>query len=184
MESLGRRNMIYNFQEQLNDPRQREANKKCCEYWKNMSYSVEDVSEDSKFFDKGIDLIRTIGNEKCNIDVKCDFQTNKTGNIVFELIEICPIEVGIFKFGWGYNKNIEEINYYLYDSGELIVLNLDKFRQLAFSKFRRAFSSFHITPFRYFTLGILVPLSEIKQHFEIIQLDKSSFKVQSSFKGS
>lgn len=151
--------MNYSFKEQLNDPRQKEAVNVVIKYLKDQTYEVADVSEDPKFYADGIDLFKKIGDELTSIDVKCDFQAHNTGNVPLELMEIIPTNSYVQpKTGWGY-KNIDEIIYFIWETKEIIPVNLAKLRELAFSKDYRIFNAKHKN---YFSSGLLIPIADIK----------------------
>ena len=151
--------MSYNFQEQLNDPRQKEGCNEVKRILQEDGLEVVDVSENKEYFEKGIDLIIKWPDSIETIDVKTDFQAHQTGNIPLELVEVASME-GNFKVGWAY-KDIDYIYYYIYHTKQIKKLSLKKFRELAFSKFRKGYASHHQKPFPYFTLGLLIPLDEI-----------------------
>lgn len=164
----------YDFITQNRNPKQKEGNKKCLKYWQDRGYKVWDVSENENYFKSGIDLIKKLGLEETTIDVKTNFQVYKTGNIPFELIEISPLDKNRnIKPGWGYN-NVDEINFCILELNEMVILPLKEFREWVFTidiPRRRGFAAWHLKPFPYFTLGILVPLEEIKKHFKAVKLE-------------
>lgn len=164
-----RTGMSYNFQTQLSDSRQKEANELVKNYWLGYGCEVNDVSENSEYFYKGIDLIRTLGgSSKTNIDVKCDFLTDLTGNIAFELIEIASENKNI-KLGWAYGGFVDEIHYVIWNAKVMFILPLKEVRKIVFANALRGYASHHDKPFFYYTLGILIPIKELEQ-FERVQL--------------
>ena len=153
----------------MNDERQKQANELVKKYWQEAGYEVEDVSENEAYFSKGIDLIRTlIGKDPLTIDVKCDFQTDMTGNIAFELIEIAPENKNI-KLGWAYGEGANEIHYVVWNARVAFLLPIKELRRLVFSNVFRGYASHHDKPFPYYTLGVLIPISHLGQ-FQRIQL--------------
>lgn len=151
--------MSYNFQEQLNDPRQKEGCNKVKRILQDDGLEVIDVSENREYFESGIDLIIKWPDSIETIDVKTDFQAHMTGNIPVELMEIVP-KNGIIKEGWIY-KNLDYIYYYIYHTKEIKKLSMQKLRELTFNKAWRGYASHHDKPFPYYTLGVLIPLEEL-----------------------
>jgi hypothetical protein len=163
--------MSYNFQTQVGDNRQKEATQLVKKYWQELGYEIQDVSENSDYFSRGVDLIRTLlENEPLNIDVKCDFQTDLTGNIAFELIEIAPEDkTRSPKLGWAYGEFADEIDYVIWNAGVMFRLPLQELKQLVFASSFKGYASHHDKPFFYYTLGILVPVSSLDK-FEKVSL--------------
>lgn len=151
--------MSYNFQEQVNDNRQKEGCLAVKKYLVEQGLEIQDVSENKEYFERGIDLIIKWPNEHETIDVKTDMQAHMTGNIPIELMEIVP-ENGRIKEGWIY-KNLDYIYYYIYHTKEIKKLPMKKLRELTFNKTWRGYASHHDKPFPYYTLGVLIPIQEL-----------------------
>jgi hypothetical protein len=163
--------MKYNFQEQVGDERQREAVGMIAAYWKDMNCDVVDVSEDPQYYSRGIDLIRKYEGKDVMIDVKCDFLAHKTGNIPLEFIEVCPLdESKNAKIGWAYKRTLDEIQFLVWDTKELFVFPRRRLLEYAFGSERRAFASLHHNPIKYFTLGVLLPIEELRKEFSHVTL--------------
>lgn len=148
----------YDFQKQVNDPKQKEGNKLAMHYLLSLGEEIRDVSENPDYYKGGVDLIRVWPDREEYIDVKTDFMAHKTGNIPIELTEVVSAK-GVSKLGWYYTNN--EIIYLIYETKELIHFKKDELTDI-FSKPYKGYASHHIKPFPYFTMGILLPLEEIK----------------------
>lgn len=156
--------MIYDFKVQVADDRQNIACKAVADYWRELGYEVMDVSHNENYFTLGIDLIRSIaGMEETRIDVKCDFQAHATGNVPVELIEVVGLDRAN-KIGWAYKDSLDEIHFYVWEDKIIYPIKRKTLLNLAFQDGRRGYASFHEKPFPYFTLGILVPIEELKKH--------------------
>lgn len=166
-------NQPYNFKEQVAKEIQKQGTKLVANYWCSEGHNIIDVSEDKNYFNLGVDLIRQIDNEQETIDVKTDTKAHFTKNLLLELIEIAPKDIEKqIKLGWGYNK-IDEIDFLVWETKELFILPLNKFKEFAFTAEildRKGFASWHLEPYPYFTLGILIPITEIKKHFKFLTL--------------
>lgn len=149
----------YNFQEQLNDTRQKEGLTLIKKHLLSLGEEIINVSENSDYFKRGVDLIRVLPDSEEFIDVKTDFQAHESGNIPVELIEVCSANNSQqVKLGWIY-QNIHEVIYYIYYSKKMIKINKERLKELTFSEPRKGYASFHRRPFNYFTLGVLVPIT-------------------------
>lgn len=68
------------------------------DYMTKLGYEIQDVSHDTQYFSKDIDLLAEKNGVKMSIEVKSDYNVSKTGNVV---IETCT-NVGKKKPGWWY----------------------------------------------------------------------------------
>lgn len=151
--------MNFSFERQINAANQDEAVKLCQKQQAQNGRGLVDVSKNSEWFERGVDLIEETPQRQILIDVKCDERIAETGNIAFELIEICSYR-GFVKRGWAYS----EINYIFYvDWHKKInyIFHLATLRYDVFKKSRIGFAAYHPKE-SYFTLGVLVPLSELR----------------------
>lgn len=160
--------MSYNFKEQVNEPRQKQAVELCKNYLLSDGCEVTDVSEDPKFYKTGADLIMQIPDGEITIDVKCDFQAHSTFNIVVEFIEVAS-DRKEQKLGWIYNE-VEFIYYVIWETKELIILDKKILIKICLEKELRGYASHHNKPFYYYTFGLLLPLQEARKHFKSINL--------------
>lgn len=150
--------MNYSFSKQIKEPNQRQAVELCIAYAAKKGLILQDVSNDRSWYDRGVDLILYQENKQALIDVKCDEQISKTGNIAFELIEICGSNAYLKK-GWAYSK-IDYIFYVDWNNKINYLLPLGNLFEKAFSKPHKGFSAYHPVE-NYFTLGVLLPLNEL-----------------------
>ena len=162
--------MNYNFIEQNNNPRRKQAEVICKKYWQEEGFDVIDVSENPSYFHRG-DIIKKLGNEEEVVEVKYDAWAIQTGNIPFELIEKAEIGGGT-KLGWGYKIGIHQMNFVLFEESiakSIIFTTREDIKEAAFSKDFKGFASYHPRE-RYYTLGVLIPYQEIK-NIKIIELN-------------
>ena len=145
----------FDFKIQVKEPDQKEAVWLCQQNEAQNGWELFNVSEDSKYFESGADLISVDG---ISIDVKCDKRISETGNVAFELIEICSLNKFI-KLGWAYSS-VDFIYYVDWNNKINYKFKLSQLRQEAFSKARTGFSAYHPNE-KYFTLGILLPIKEL-----------------------
>lgn len=150
--------MNYDFIDQLNKQSQKEAVRICLNYELQQGKEVKDVSEDSKWFEKGVDLIIIQPDGDIWIDVKCDERIHETKNVAVELIEIASIN-GFIKKGYFYS-DIDYIYYFDWHNKKFYKFKLKTLQEITFFKARKGFSAFHPKQ-KYFTLGVLVPLEEL-----------------------
>lgn len=145
---------IYSFQEEVNKPEHQEGNTLCLNYLLSCGKQAVDVSKDSNYFKRGIDIIVKNPEGEVSVDVKTDTKMNQTGNLAIEMVEICSVERK--KSGWVFSK-IDFIYYLNFASKDLYTIPLEELRKISFSQPFRGFSAYHKYPIKYFTLGILVP---------------------------
>lgn len=157
----------FNFIEELAKNEQKQGVFICVSYLKEQGLTVEDVSENEKYFKTGADIIIHEPNGEILIDVKTDKRMSDperpTNNIAVELIEICPESGEFYKEGCAFSK-VNYIYYLDWYGKTLYKIPRKKFIEISYFKPRYSFSTYHNKKIKYFTLGILVPKEEFKEY--------------------
>lgn len=149
---------VLELPKQVNDPDQKEAVKLCRERQLNKGNDLIDVSENSQWFERGADLIENSPGGNITYNVRCDKRICNTGNVAVELIEISSFN-DYFRKGYIYKK-LDYIYYVDWINKKFYLFPKEKLKEITFSKGRYGFSIYHPKQ-KYFTLGVLVPLSEL-----------------------
>ena len=98
------------------------------------------------------------------IECKFDRMSEQTGNIAIELIEICAFSK--IKLGWAFKK-FDELCYLNWYSKDIYRIPMKELKNMIFENPRKGFAALHKSPMNYFTLGILLPIEEIKKYKNI-----------------
>lgn len=160
----------YDFTQQNNKKFVKEAENKCYEYLINEGMEVIDVSDNSKYYKYGVDLIIKEPNDKeIYIDVKADTVIHKTGNLFYELIECFFNNKRDFKIGWTFNKYLYYIYYVDVINWTLYIIPLNKLNNFVYNK--EEFYCRLIPHKNYKTIGFLIPLTKIEHIITKINLN-------------
>lgn len=136
-----------------------------------MTHDVVDLQDDKEYQKKDVDFIWKINNNGKIGDVLCelktDMWTHKTGNLFLET-DSC-LEKGTK--GCFIYSACDWFLYYIYETKELVMLPMKRFREWVLSNEHRwatrlAKSSEGVMGLTYHSRGFLVPLEVVREEFE------------------
>ena len=150
---------IANFHQDVNDPENIEAEELVYQYLINQA-DIEGVTD---WRDRHLawDFTFSRGGKVITLDVKRDRNIGRTGNFPFEMCNL-PVN-GERVLTWGMNP---ELDYLAVVDASLTlahIAHLPSLRQFVFSKFSPAWPKFGAMNRGYITIGIAVPMGEMRQ---------------------
>ncbi len=126
--------------------------------WLQTTYKITDVSDNPKYQEVSIDRILTRSdNSAITVEYKFDLAAKRTGNLFFETISVDIKNVP----GWGWSSQADYWIFLIPDQ-EILIIKPGRLRALIWKKYREG-SEKQIQNHGYNTLGIPIPLSEVRQ---------------------
>lgn len=111
---------------------------------------------------RSIDLSLRQHGKPLTIEVKTEFAASRTGNLCFEVISQARIrERGVI--GWGFKlESTDWITYILPETGDLYIFDTVELQRWVVDNYQ-SLRNFSARNREYFTLGVLMPISRVKE---------------------
>ena len=126
--------------------------------WLQSVYQIQDVSNDPKYQQAGIDRIATRPNGSVlTVEYKCDCTAKTTGNLFFETISIDNKGIE----GWGWTSQADYWIFLIPDR-EILVIQPGKLRSLVWRDCQHLPEK-SVRNRNYKTLGLAIPLHQVEK---------------------
>ena len=128
-------------------------------FFQSIGYTVQDVSRDTAYFAKDIDLLVTNQEEELTLEVKADYKMGQTGNICIETIG----NIAANKKGWIYYTQASHICFVDMASQVINIVRTQELKTLL-SQGRRLIRQ-QLEDGEYYKEAeiVLIPLSKLQQ---------------------